>query len=374
MNNAPKLMRFVALDGLRGAAAVTVLMYHVGQATGLEWLRGAWCAVDLFFVLSGFVLDHRYAAAVTHGLSFKGFLTQRLIRLYPLYAIGLMLGVAAMLAMRHGPSSYRLFQAFASGMLFLPLLSDAAWPTSGTPISGPISPLNGPAWSLLFEWFVNVIFYFALQGKLNRDRLLIISGISALAWIGCVLFSGNANAGWSLDNFAYGFPRVLAMFFIGVTLHRIENAFAIRRPLVLVLVFATCLAWVMWLGGSRMAIAASLTLSPALVYVAARCSATGRVADACARLGEISYPLYITHAPLTLIFFPWVQRAMPTPSLQLVCMCVLALIVAALLVPLDRVIRCHLRDLLDAPPTRETSGKSRELHSLDVGFDLPKQE
>lgn len=87
---------FDTLDGLRGTAAIVVLLLHVASAEtpDLPVFGSAYLAVDLFFLLSGFVIGHAYEARLSDGLTFGKFLKIRLVRLYPLYVLGLALAVA----------------------------------------------------------------------------------------------------------------------------------------------------------------------------------------------------------------------------------------------------------------------------------------
>ena len=86
--------RFGALDGLRGVAAVIVVLHHLGnERLGPFNPTFGYIAVDLFFALSGFVIalnyDHRFAG----GMTVKEFMLKRVLRLYPLYAAGLLLSL-----------------------------------------------------------------------------------------------------------------------------------------------------------------------------------------------------------------------------------------------------------------------------------------
>jgi peptidoglycan/LPS O-acetylase OafA/YrhL len=89
--------RFSALDAIRGIGAVAVMLLHFASLNGLSWMPRAWIAVDLFFILSGFVLMHSYSQKITDGrLNFLAFFKIRLIRLMPLYLVGLVLGYLGM--------------------------------------------------------------------------------------------------------------------------------------------------------------------------------------------------------------------------------------------------------------------------------------
>jgi peptidoglycan/LPS O-acetylase OafA/YrhL len=85
--------RFGTLDGLRGVAVMVVVLYHAGIIFGAWISRFGYLAVDLFFALSGFVLSHAYDNRFVGGMRVAEFLYLRVVRLYPLYFLGLVLGL-----------------------------------------------------------------------------------------------------------------------------------------------------------------------------------------------------------------------------------------------------------------------------------------
>src|ERR1700760_1539755 len=89
-----KSERFAALDGLRGVAAIVVVIWHLFD-TGQPPVPSGYLAVDLFFMLSGFVLAFAYGDRLKADYPVvRGFLVQRFIRLWPLYLAGLAVGVS----------------------------------------------------------------------------------------------------------------------------------------------------------------------------------------------------------------------------------------------------------------------------------------
>jgi peptidoglycan/LPS O-acetylase OafA/YrhL len=111
---------------MRGAAALMVVLLHIPMIGGQQVKPGtAYLAVDLFFLLSGVVIAHAYGPRLNGGLTPKDFLIARLVRLYPMYAIGLGLGLLAVaaqwLSTDATPSILRLSLAVVTGLLFLPL-------------------------------------------------------------------------------------------------------------------------------------------------------------------------------------------------------------------------------------------------------------
>src|SRR5262249_7832929 len=101
---------FLALDAMRGIAAISVVFFHYGIDLHSQLMPNAPLAVDFFFVLSGFVVAHAYEKRLLAGWSLRSFAVHRLIRLWPLYLFALALPVAAMvfevaLGMPHQPRS-----------------------------------------------------------------------------------------------------------------------------------------------------------------------------------------------------------------------------------------------------------------------------
>jgi peptidoglycan/LPS O-acetylase OafA/YrhL len=88
-------MKIASLDGLRGVAAILVVLFHENywfSQTGL--VPKAYLAVDFFFCLSGFIIAYSYSEHLISGqLSFLKFSAIRLVRLYPLYLLGTVLGL-----------------------------------------------------------------------------------------------------------------------------------------------------------------------------------------------------------------------------------------------------------------------------------------
>ena len=89
------------LDALRGLAAGCVVFTHSEAVLGRQIAPSAYLAVDLFFVLSGFVISYAYDEDIKAGRGFRWFSVARLIRLWPTYVAGMVLGYA--------PFSFRNF-------------------------------------------------------------------------------------------------------------------------------------------------------------------------------------------------------------------------------------------------------------------------
>lgn len=149
------------LDGLRGVAALLVVWYHVhegfafaggGMITGINH---GYLAVDFFFMLSGFVISYAYDDRWTKGLSLKDFFKRRIIRLHPMVIIGAIIG--AITFMLQGSvqwdgthiATLAVMLAMICAMFIIPATSGCCYEVRG---NGEMFPLNGPSWSLFFEY------------------------------------------------------------------------------------------------------------------------------------------------------------------------------------------------------------------------------
>lgn len=208
------MRRFNTLDGMRGVAALIVAIGH-GQA----WFNPipgshSWLAVDFFFVISGFVLAKVYEPRFRSGLAPMSFMAQRYIRLYPLYFLGIGLGIIsgiiALLSGHGGLSPTGFLAAAVSGILLVP--------SPIFEINSSLVPLNTPGWSLVLELIVN-FFYAIFIRFLSSIILLFIVSISTF----CLIYNyqhGLILGGTSIPLFWAGLPRVGYSFFGGVLIAR----------------------------------------------------------------------------------------------------------------------------------------------------------
>ena len=208
-----KAIRFLTLDALRGAGAIAVMAGHAGIVLNAYTPPFMYLAVDMFFVLSGFVLAHAYDGKFAAGMSVATFLKARVARLYPIYLVGLVLGlVSVAFTNTHALSPARALLSFFFGLLALP--SPPMEPL------GVLFPLNGPFWSLFFEfWVANLIF--ALFWRQLRGWLLALIILGSAGVLGALgLYFGSLDFGWTWHQLPRGFARVCFSFFAGVALSR----------------------------------------------------------------------------------------------------------------------------------------------------------
>jgi peptidoglycan/LPS O-acetylase OafA/YrhL len=280
--------RFVVLDGLRGVAALLVVVLHLRTWIPLE-VGIKYLAVELFFVLSGFVIAHSYEKRLAEGLTFAQFMRARFVRLYPLYLLGTALGCVA--ALTGAAMDLRVAPDGDPALVSLPF---AAW-MSPSPLSKGLYPLNVVAWSLFFELIANALF--ALTWRAWRPAPLLVW----LAFAAIIMMWLNEPEGGPLwTTFWPGLMRVLYSFPAGVLVYRLWSAGWRFRALPSSLVYAAFIA-AMWSDEVIGLWGVTFVGLPILVWFAAssRCSFLSGAAAATA--GDASYAVYITHAPLILL-------------------------------------------------------------------------
>lgn len=205
---------FEMLDGLRGIAAVAVLIFHFMEIAKPDYhdnfIAHSYLAVDFFFCLSGFVIAYAYDDKVS-ALGIIPFFKLRLIRLHPLVIMGSLIGLLAFI---FDPFS-NLYRAFHPIQILLMFLSSCLL------IPYPIVPeryfnlfhLNPPTWSLLWEYIAN-IFYAVILHRLRNQVLGCLTIVAAMALFYEARKSGYLGVGWGGDNISGGGIRIF-LFFLG---------------------------------------------------------------------------------------------------------------------------------------------------------------
>lgn len=363
--------RFAGLDLLRGVAAVAVLLMHC-WTTPSSWpqawpnlLPRAYLAVDLFFVLSGFVITHAYDQRLGSAAQLKRFCAARLIRLYPLYLAAIAIAAVEMLvAVRigHGTdpnvTSGRLSASLATALLFLPTPQNwSVWPPF-------LFPLAFTAWTLLWELLVNLLY--GLGGHRFRGvRLaapIVLGGLSLCA---ALYIFGSAQVGGYWQGAWVGSVRALFSFFVGVALFRFrEQRRAPSIPLP-ILATALLLAFVPAGGGAIYDFACIALLFPLLVWFGAEAGMSARLRDFSLAAGFLSYPVYLLHAPLLWALPPLAVRLsgfVPAGELRRVAVQLYPCAIVALAWLVARWFDLPAREwlrrrLLDGPPRHATAGE-----------------
>lgn len=299
--------RFQALDGMRGIAALAVVIRHTpaffGFSSGhLGHMPESFLAVDFFFVLSGFVLAHAYGTRLEGRLSPWRFMMIRLTRFYPLYLMGLVLGIIGIGLFPDHPPLAALLVWAEFGALFLPL-------------PGPdMFPVNGPSWSLHFELVVNLI-YGIVARWLRTPVLAVLVAVAGLVlalsvsqrWLGF----GNAGMGpmvdgFQLSSYGAGMARVIFSFFAGILVFRLFESSSNRRsmPVLIPVIVLAAILFARPSGNMRLPfeLLAVLAGFPAIVLMGAYCRPKGIACKICSALGGASYAIYVLHLPMARLF------------------------------------------------------------------------
>ena len=233
---------------------------------------------------------------------------RRAIRLWPLYALGLFVTIAAIAA------SFRIgvnTNWTPGSLLPASLLSLLFIPTWSGDLDKGLFPLNVPAWSLLMELFVNVVFA-VIWPILKKPVLITIIIVSGILTTAVSLYYGSLNVGYCWYNSVGGVPRVFFGFMVGVFLARnSEHLPSIRLPAWSVLVGAGVFLLIDP-GSFRLGfdVLAALLISPLLVYVGSLVEPGRVLLPVFSSLGIVSYAIYVLHIPALGIYKVVVGKAL----------------------------------------------------------------
>jgi peptidoglycan/LPS O-acetylase OafA/YrhL len=326
------------LTGLRGFAAVWVVLFHVQHAQHVTafdlgaFIGRGYLAVDAFFVLSGLILAHVYGTAFDQGWSwsrYRQFLWARFARVYPMHLVMLLaffalVAVAALVGRTlNDQGAYTLRGALESLFLLhgLGVSERTVW--------------NYPSWSISAEAFAYAVLFWPAMTLMRRLPGGVVMGIIAVLWAGVLAFAwGRPHQ--SLDlTYDFGVLRIVPEFLAGVWLHRVLA----RHP---VTDLASSLCVLASLGGllliSQLPLWAEAGVLPCLCLLLAGLYGGSRSVQAVfgnrasVWLGRVSYSMYLVHFFVMLVAGQLLSMAgvdtLP-PVLQLGWMSVLLLLAIA---------------------------------------------
>ena len=314
---------YEVLDGLRGVAALLVVAFHTFEPNDYsirynQIINHGYMAVDFFFLLSGFVVAYAYDDRWPR-MSAWNFYKRRLIRLQPMIILGSVIG-AALFYLQRGSAFplvaatplWKMLLVMIVGFTLVPLpyqLDIRGW--------NEMHPLNGPAWSLFFEYVANILYAVGLR-RLSSRWLGLLTALSAIFLVHLLVTGeGDVIGGWStsVPQLHIGFARLLYPFLAGMLLMRSGKRIHVRHSFyVCSLLLIICFALPrfggpshLWQNGLYEAFCI-IVVFPLIVAM----GAGGRIAAApsrlCRVLGDISYPLYMTHYPLIYLYTAWIGR------------------------------------------------------------------
>lgn len=297
--------RFSTLDGMRGMAAFAVMFCHLTQHTSNSIFSNARLAVDLFFCLSGFVIAHSYADRLQSSMSMREYLVRRLIRLYPMFLIGLLLGTLALgLKISKNQTDLTVYQAtvaIALNALYIPFLSDFYIHVGHDDILSVLFPSNDPSWSLSFEFIVNIMFG-ALIWTTRKRLVVAIASLGFLWLLAYVVITRNVAPGWGAGNFVGGLPRTVFGFFAGVALYLYWDKYKDRLPVIDPVIIVLLLTALLFKGNSYIWLGSLILIPPIVALGSISNPCTAVVSAIFEYTGWISYPVYCLHFPIYSIF------------------------------------------------------------------------
>ena len=327
---------YALLDGLRGVAALFVVWYHVFEGFGfaqsvngvddglITSFNHGYLAVDFFFILSGFVIGYAYDDRWAKGFTLGQFAKRRLIRLHPMVVAGAVIGFITFCLQgavkwdgTHVATS-AIMLALLCTMFLIPAVPGTAPEVRG---NGEMYPLNGPSWSLFFEYIGNIIYALLLRRLPTKVLGALVAVLGAtLLWFNACNVSGLGmfGVGWTLDtmNFWGGMLRMMFPYAMGMFLARIFHPVKVRGAFWLCSAVLLALFAVPYLPSMTPVCANGvfesvciIVIFPILVWLAA----SGQTTDAksttiCTFLGNISFPLYIVHYPFMYLFYAWLIK------------------------------------------------------------------
>ncbi|PTS95363.1 acyltransferase [Pedobacter sp. HMWF019] len=345
---------FKILDGLRGIAAVAVVIFHFMEIAVPDYnnsfIAHAYLAVDFFFCLSGFVIAYAYDRRLKQ-IGVSAFLKMRLIRLHPLVIIG---SVVGFLAFVFDPFSH-LYQAY-TGQTFLMFLSSCLM------IPYPLVHeryfnlfhLNPPTWSLFWEYIANIIYAFVLI-RLRNKAIWILTIIGAIALCYEAHRSGFLAVGFGGDNITGGGIRVFYSFIAGILVYRSNWIIKSRlgfmtTGILLVIVFLVPFSEKLnWILDPLIVI----FYFPFLIALGAGAKLTSTFSRLCHFSGEISYPLYMIHYPFVWLFMSYVERMKPAigqmATIMIIAVCLLIGLAYLIMILMDIPVRQFLKGKMGRP-------------------------
>jgi peptidoglycan/LPS O-acetylase OafA/YrhL len=304
------------LTGVRFFLAIGVVFFHyqlswnlASEMAGL-FNRARLC-VDIFFILSGFILTHVYLLGDKQP-DYRSFIVARFARIYPAHFIILMMMLvmfigAGLLGFSLDKNHFNL-----SGFLRTLFLIQSWFP------SHTLTNWNGPSWSLSAEWFVYLIF--PLYGWLAlrlRERPWAIIGLAVIAFVaidfvyarvtGIILPDAEDNV---------GILRILPEFLLGIGLYYLGQTFTLSKAQALgfVMVATLCLLGAMQLDlDDRVIVAFAGPFILALALIAKAGIGSFLSHPVALFWGEASFALYLVHMPILMVWRNLVQKLFDLP-------------------------------------------------------------
>lgn len=323
------------LDGLRGLAALIVVCYHIfegfsfaeitnGAGDGvIRNLNHGYLSVDFFFLLSGFVLSYAYDDRWKQ-MSMKTFFKRRLVRLHPMLIMGALVGLICFLiggAKQWDGSQvpfYLSLICFLLSIFMIPAYPSASYEVRG---NGEMFPLNGPTWSLFFEYIGNILYAIFIRRLSNKALTLfviLVGGLHTFYSLANLSGYGSFGVGWTLDavNLCGGMLRMLFPFSVGMLIARNFRPLKIKYSFLICPIILIAALFLPYIEGLEPISFNGLyesfcivVLFPLILLIGASDRGENKLVNKTSNLlGELSYPLYIVHYPIMYLFYQWLIK------------------------------------------------------------------
>ena len=330
--------RYEILDGLRGVAAIIVIIFHFFELYSFgnpakQIVNHGYLAVDFFYVLSGFVIGYAYDDRWDR-MSYWDFYKRRLIRLHPMVIAGSVLGLCyyffgegATCPNIENVKPHYFFINIIMNIFMIPTpneLDIRGW--------GETNSFNGPNWTLSYEYLINILYSLVLR-RLHTIIIGILCLLSSLLVLNLTLNFDVFNVmqerestkytvigGWSLTSceLCVGFTRLFYPFFAGYLVYRLNIKIKIPYSFIicsLLLIFFLCFIRV---GGDDHPIFNGIyeafviiVIFPLIIMIGAGDNTKNEIIiKICKFIGELSYPIYITHYPIIYANAGWTDYHM----------------------------------------------------------------
>ena len=315
MNPSVTKPHYPILDGLRGTAAILVVVFHLFEAyypvPANHPMHHGYLAVDFFYLLSGFVVGYAYDDRWGKGMSIVDFFKIRLVRLHPLVILGVVIGAIGF-----------WFDPYTNGrahvgflkLIGVMLLSFTLLPAPDVRGWNETHPLDGPCWSLLQEYIANII-YAVFGRKMSKIVLWIIVIINGIVLTIVAVWHKDVATGWGYDTFWIAIVRMMYPFFAGLLLFRSAKLVRVPMAYVVCSLILVALFFMPTFKYNGLYEAACIIIAfPIVVAAGAGGTIDGRWAKLCKFSGAISYPIYILHYPFIYIYTMWIATKKPLPQ------------------------------------------------------------
>lgn len=317
----PHSPRMFQLDAFRGIAAFIIVFYHLTIVYRLSgpFERG-YLFVDLFFLLSGFVLAVSTEKKLNSGIGAIEFTRSRFVRLWPLVAVGA--GVAVVRAFVIGMADpITLLWWLALDLIMIPSLAGA----------GPFYRFNGPQWTLFYELLANFVHALVLK-RVPTKAMLALAALMGSWLVYTVRLHGSDTMGVDAPTWKtwwMALPRVGFPYVLGVWIGR-KYVEGLRTPslpwwLALLVPVAGIMA-VPYLPLSKAAgdLVFVILLLPPATWLIAMAQPPQSLRAPMEWLGNFSLPLYCVHLTVLVWISEVFGRSMPVWVGAVIAACLVA--------------------------------------------------